>query len=138
MKIRSTFITANLISSISDEKYDKFYESFTTQKDDISLRLSQLQEAEDNYYVTAKYVLELTKYAYDLFTRSEVEERRQLITLVLQNVRLDGKKIVYEAQKPLDEIINATSRNLWRQTRGALRTFRWINMRERLPLRKKI
>ena len=86
----------------------------------------------------ASYAIELTKYAYDLFTRSEVEERRQLITLVLQNVRLDGKKIVYEAQKPLDEIINATSRNLWRQTRGALRTFRWINMRERLPLRKKI
>lgn len=103
-----------LKGKISDEKYDKFYESFTTQKDDISLRLSQLQEAEDNYYVTAKYVLELTKHAYDLFTRSEVEERRQLITLVLQNVRLDGKKIVYEAQKPFDEIINATSRNLWR------------------------
>ncbi len=103
-----------LKGKISDEKYDKFYESFTTQKDDISLRLSQLQEAEGNYYVTAKYVLELTKHAYDLFTRSEAQERRQLITLVLQNVRLDGKKIVYEANRPFDAIIGATSRNLWR------------------------
>ena len=45
------------------------------KKDDIALRLSQLQEAEDNYYVTAKYGLELSKHAYDLFKSSEVEEK---------------------------------------------------------------
>ncbi len=38
----------------------------------------------------------------------------------LVNGKLNGKKIVWEAQKPFDEIINATDRNLWRQTRGAL------------------
>lgn len=99
---------------ISDEQYDKYYESFTSQKDDIALRLGQLQEAENNYYITAKYVLELTQHAFDLFTRSEVEEKRQLITLVLQNIRLDGVKIVYEAHSPFKDIIEAHSGKLWR------------------------
>ena len=78
------------------------------------MRLSQLQEAENNYYITAKYVLELTNKAYDLFISSEVEEKRQLLTLVLQNIKLDGEKIVYEAQKPFDMMINATQSLKWR------------------------
>ncbi len=103
-----------LKGKIGDEQYDKFYESFHTQRDDINIRLAHLQEAEDNYYITAKYVLELSKYAYDLFISSEVEEKRQLIKLVLPDIRLDGKKLVWKAQKPFDVIINATDRIQWR------------------------
>lgn len=99
---------------ISDEQYDKYYNSFTTKKDDISLRLNKLQEAENNYFITAKYILELTDRAYDLFMSSEVDEKRQLIKLVLQNVRFDGGNIVYDAHKPFDLMIKATDRNLWR------------------------
>lgn len=46
---------------------------------DIESRLSLLHEAEDNYYITAKYVLELVRKAYDLFESSEVDEKRQLL-----------------------------------------------------------
>lgn len=59
-------------------------------------------------------MLELTKHAYELFMRSEVEQRRQLLTLVLQNIRLSGESIVYNVQKPFDDIRNASDRNLWR------------------------
>ena len=37
--------------------------------------------------IIVRYVLELTKNAYDLFVRSEVEEKRQLIKLLLSNMR---------------------------------------------------
>ena len=37
------------------------------QLTDINIRLEQLQEAEDNYYITAKYVLDLVNRAYELF-----------------------------------------------------------------------
>lgn len=46
-----------------------------------------LQEAEDNY-ITAKYLLGLAKRAYDL------------LKLVLQNLRLEGETVRYEAIKP--------------------------------------
>ena len=103
-----------LKGKIGDEQYDRFYESFTTKKDDITLRLSQLQEAEDNYYVTAKYILELSKHAYDLFMSSEVEEKRQLLKLIFLNIKMKDKKLVWEAQKPFDILIEATDRKLWR------------------------
>jgi len=103
-----------LKGKISDEQYDKFHKSFVDKKDEIAHRLSKLQEAESNYFITAKYILELTEKAYDLFISSEVDEKRQLIKLVLQNVRFDGENIVYEAHKPFDLMIKATDSNLWR------------------------
>jgi hypothetical protein len=99
---------------ISDEQYDKFYETFCIKKNDISMRLERLKEAEDNYYITSKYVLDIANRVYDLFLISEVEKKRLLIKLVLQNVRLDGKNIVYDAQKPFDMILNSADSKLWR------------------------
>ena len=84
--------------------------------------IALLQEAEDNYYITAKYLLELANRAYDLFVSSEVTERRQLIKLVLSNLRVEGKTVRYDALKPLDEILNCSDRQLWLARVGALRT----------------
>lgn len=75
--------------------------------------MALLQEAEDNYYITAKYLLELANRAYDLFVSSEVTERRQLIKLVLQNLRVEGKTVRYDALKPFDTILNCSDRQLW-------------------------
>lgn len=80
---------------------------------DIESRLSMLHEAEDNYYVTAKYILELTKRAYDLFKCSEIDEKRQLLKLVLSNITLKDKKVQFEAQKPFDQIFIFADRQAW-------------------------
>ena len=65
-----------------------------------------LQEAEDNYYITAKYILDLANRAYDLFLSSELDEKRQLIKLVLKNFNLDGKTVRFEAIKPFDTLLS--------------------------------
>ncbi len=98
---------------ITDDTYDKYYQTLRDKLSDLDTRLSLLQEAEDNYYITAKYLLELVNRAYDLFISSEVEERRQLLKLVLQNLKLDNKKLVYTAQKPFDTLLNCSDNKLW-------------------------
>jgi site-specific DNA recombinase len=80
---------------------------------DLNIQLSKLQEAEDNYYITAKYILDLSIRAYDLFKSSEVEEKRQLIKLILSNLRLSGKNLVFEAAKPFGLILNCSDRQVW-------------------------
>lgn len=113
-KMMDNLYLDKLKGKINDEQYDKFYQTFTAQKNDINLKLEQLSEAENNYYLSTKYVLELTNKTYDLFLSSEVQEKRQLITLVLQNIYLDGENIVYEAHKPFDVILNTAHSSLWR------------------------
>jgi site-specific DNA recombinase len=103
-----------LKGKITDEHYDRFHESLRIQRDDINARLARLEHAEDNYYMTARYVLDLANKAYDLFMSSEVQEKRQLLTLVLSNIRVDHKNIVYDVQKPFDMIIKAHDSQSWR------------------------
>ena len=72
-----------------------------------------LQEADDQYFVSAKYILEHSKRAKELFESSKIEQRRQIIKLVLSNLTLKGKKLRYEAVKPFDTILNYANRQSW-------------------------
>ena len=88
-------------------------QAFRNKLAEIDTRLGMLQEAEDNYYITAKYLFELANRAYDLFVGSEIEERRQLIKLVLQNIRVDGKTVLYDVVKPFDTVIKYADHFDW-------------------------
>lgn len=98
---------------ITDNEYDKYYQSFRDKLSEIDTQLAMLQEAEDNYYISAKYLLELANRASELFESSEVEERRQLIKLVLSNLRVEDDLVRYDAIKPFDTILNYDHRTSW-------------------------
>ena len=99
---------------ITESEYDRFYTSLREKATELTVRLEQLQEAEENYFITAKCVLKVVNRAYELFLSSKVEEKRQLIKLILSNLRLDGEKIVWDVQKPFDLIIKTTDSKRWR------------------------
>ena len=81
---------------------------------DVNARLARLQEADNEYFITAKYILELSRQAYDLFIGSEVEGKRHLIKLVLSNLQFDGEKLVYDAHMPFNLILKCSEDLLWR------------------------
>lgn len=119
-----------LKGSITNDDYDRFYERFREKISDIDTRLAMLQDAEDNYYITAKYLLDLSKRAYELFVGSEAEERRQLINLVLSNLRVDGKEVHYDAVKPFDSILVSANSNLWLECWAEYRQTDWVTYLE--------
>lgn len=121
-KMMDNLYMDKLKGEIDEEKYNRFYTSLRSQMDEITTRLGRLQEAEDNYYVTAKYILELSNRAYDLFKSSEVEQKRQLIKLVLSNLRIEGENMLYEAQKPFDMLLKNADCVSWRPTVDYFRT----------------
>ncbi len=98
---------------ITESDYDRFYQTLRSQIGEITLRLEQLQEAEDNYYITSKYLLDLSCRAYELFVGSEVEEKRKIIKLILSNLVLKDENLVYDVHKPFDLILECSDRKLW-------------------------
>ena len=116
-----------LDGKISEEQYERFHQKFKEQKEEISARLERLHEAEDNYYITAKHLLNLSNRAYELFKSSEVEEKRQLMKLVLSNLRIENEKVLYDVQKPFDLIVECHDSNLWRGLIDYFRTFSFAN-----------
>ncbi|MBA7576001.1 hypothetical protein ES708_17838 [subsurface metagenome] len=63
--------------------------------------------------MTSEYLLQLVNRAYDLFMSSEAEEKRQLLKLTLQNLKLDGKKVEFDLVKPFDKVFACTSSQTW-------------------------
>lgn len=98
---------------ITNEEYDKYHNLFNAKLAEIDADVALLQNAEDNYYVTAKYILEITNKAHELFKCSEMEEKRQLMKLVLSNTRIEGRKVLFEAQKPFNTILDFADRQAW-------------------------
>lgn len=103
-----------LKGKISEDRYDSFYTSLCKQMDEINARIARLQAADKDYFITAKYILEISSRAYDIFMGSEAEGKRHLIKLVLSNLMIDDGNIIYDAHKPFDLILNCSDDLLWR------------------------
>ena len=73
-----------------------------------------MNKAEEEYFITAKYILDLANRVQELFESSEVDEKRQLMKLVLSNLRVEGENIVYEALKPFDLLLKCHDDIGWR------------------------
>ncbi len=57
--------------------------------------------------------MDLSNRAYDLFKSSEVEQKRQLIKLVLSNLRIEDENVLYDAQKLFDMLLKNADRIQW-------------------------
>ena len=63
------------------------------------------EKADQNFYVTANMVLNLAARAKEIFESSEVEEKRQLLNLVFQNLQLRDASLSVQVQEPFITMI---------------------------------
>lgn len=56
-------------------------------------------------YITANIVMNLAARAREIFESSEVDEKRELLNLVFQNLKLEGKKMLTEVREPFSTMI---------------------------------
>lgn len=75
--------------------------------------MGKLQIADEEYYISSDYILNLTPRAAELFESSEPIEKRQLLRFALQNFQLDGTLVRYNEIKPFDKIREYASRQAW-------------------------
>lgn len=102
-----------LDGSITEDEYNKKREEFQAAQREITDKISKLGTADEDYYLTSEYLLQLANRAYDLFISSEAEEKRQLLKLTLQNLKLDGKKLDFELVKPFDQVLAFAGSQGW-------------------------
>jgi site-specific DNA recombinase len=70
------------------------------------MRIEQHQKGQDEFRVTVESLLSLMSRAYEIFERSEIEQKRQLIAFVFSNLRLRGKKLEYLMRSPFHPMVN--------------------------------
>ncbi len=107
---------------ITTEDYDKYRENCTKKKEEYEKKLSRINQADKEYYITASYLLELTSRSYELFMGSEPEQKRQIIALTLQNLTLKDGKLHYDFIKPFDSIFISANSHDWGGCQDKVRT----------------
>jgi len=63
--------------------YNKKLKEFRAKQEEISGKIASFGFADEEYYLTSEYLLQLANRAYDLFMSSEAEEKQQLLQLTL-------------------------------------------------------
>jgi len=98
---------------ITQGLYNKKQQEYRAKQEEIEKKMKNLQQADEEYYITASYILSLANRAHDLFKSSEPGIKRQLLKLVLQNCEIDNVSLRYTLNYPFSAIFNFTNSHNW-------------------------
>lgn len=79
--------------------------AYKEKQHDINIQLEDYTKADENFHIAASTVFSLTNRALDIFESSEANEKRQLLSFLLQNCRLSGKNLLFELHSPFKTIL---------------------------------
>jgi site-specific DNA recombinase len=109
----SVMYTDRLDGRITTDMYDKKLKEFKEEQHTILFKMNQFNNASKSYYTTANTVLSLAQRASEIFESSEPEEKRQLLDFLLQNLQLDGKKLMFKVKTPFEGVLSANTTHNW-------------------------
>jgi lipopolysaccharide biosynthesis regulator YciM len=112
--------------SITQDIYDTKLKQYKEKQYDINLRLEEYTRADENFHIAASTVFSLTNRALEIFESSEANEKRQLLSLILQNCRLQDKKLLFELKSPFNEVLQYAHYPSVLAYQSSFRTFKWL------------
>lgn len=97
--------TDRLDGRITTEEYDKMVIDYKKEQTELTEQYESHSSADKDFYITANKILDLSQRAWELFKNSEPEEKTQLVGFLLQNLILEGGKLLFEVRAPFNGIV---------------------------------
>lgn len=95
------------LDGLIDEKmYLDKVKDYKTRQAEIIEQMARHEKADHNFYVSANMVMNLAARAREIFESSEVEEKRQLLNFVFQNLKLDDKNLSIQTCEPFTTLVD--------------------------------
>lgn len=95
------------LDGLIDEKmYLDKVKDYKARQIEIAEQMVRHEKADQNFYVTANMVMNLAARAREIFESSEVDEKRQLLNFVFQNLKLDGKNLSIDTCEPFTTLVD--------------------------------
>ena len=99
--------------SITKDEYAEIKAELEVERHNIDVKLQSLSKADDSFNETLGIIFELASKAHELFKSSEIEEKRRIISILFPNLKMDGKKLVFELRKPFDVFVKNEEHPVW-------------------------
>ena len=111
-RIRVAF-DAMTSGSITPDDYNENKGRYDQEIAQIDGQLARLEDADQNFYTTASYLLQLFKHGDKIFEVANDEEKRQIISIVLSNLSMKGKMINFTPKEPFATVLKLTEGSIW-------------------------
>ena len=79
---------------------------YKTRQSAIVEQMARHEKADESFYITANMVMNLAARAREIFESSEVDEKRQLLNFVFQNLKLEGKNLSIDTYEPFTTLVD--------------------------------
>ncbi len=89
---------------ITPEEYRDMSEEIKKEQYKLEGRSELLTKADEKFSIAVATILSLGNNAYQIFQSSKVENKREILNLLLSNLKLQDSKISYTLRKPYDYI----------------------------------
>jgi site-specific DNA recombinase len=86
---------------------------------EIEGQVASLREASAAYIDKGVQLMELARQAPTLFKSMTVDEKREMVNLVLSNPRIENGSLRYDFKKPFSMFVNVTDLSKWRGGRDS-------------------
>ena len=104
---------AHLDGDLDDEFYKRKVDEYRSARDSVKVKLDATDKADDSFYTAVDNLIRLGQSAPQLLESSEMEYRRRLINLVLQNLTIKDKQLRWEYKKPFDILARTAKSQNW-------------------------
>jgi len=99
---------------------------FESRQQELQIQLEEYAQADHDYHITVSRVLDLAKRASQIFESSEVNEKWQILGMLLSNCRVSEGKLLWELKSPFDVIASAQHHPIGLRELDDVRTFEWV------------
>ena len=99
--------------SITQNEYDKKARELKERQTEVAARIEQHQKGDGEYRMTLESLISLASRAAELFDRSKIDQKRQLVAFVFSNLQLRGKKLEFSLRSPFDLMVNRADHSSW-------------------------
>lgn len=99
--------------SITPDDYNENKRQYDLEIATIDRKLASLEKSDQSFYVTAAYLLMLFRYGHKIFEVANEDEKRQIVGLVLSNLKMDGKELDFNLKEPFATALKLANGSLW-------------------------
>ena len=102
-----------LDEKIHEEFYHKKFDEYKKAQKSLMNKRVNVEQVDDEYYGMVLHLLSLAKNAPRLFKEADIDQKRSLINIVLSNLELNGKQLMWELKKPFDIMALCSENGNW-------------------------
>ena len=98
---------------ITPDEYDRRAREPKEEQAELTRRIEQHQDGEGSFRETLESLISAASRVAEIFERSNIEQKRQLVAFVFSNLHLRGKKLEFSLRSPFDLMVDRPDYASW-------------------------